>query len=93
MGAVRGGRAQPREECCSQKEEREGDLYRKLKKAQYGWKAESKEVNIQNKAAEVSGTQGVRDPAGCCICPRCSGKVLRGFKGRGKGTMESTLIK
>lgn len=61
-----------------------------LKKAQDARKTENKELSVQNKAAEVSGTRSQQDLAGCCICPLYSGKVLRGFKGRGEGTMENT---
>lgn len=40
----------------------------------------------RREAAGVRGTQGLQDPAGCCIYPSFSGKVLRGSKrGRGRG--------
>lgn len=89
VGGGTGERAQHGEECCSQKEEeRECDLYRTTEKGPGC--LENKELSVPNKAAEVSGTRSQQDLAGCCICPLYSGKVLRGFKGRGKGTMENT---
>lgn len=52
--------------------------------------ADSKEVSVQNEAAEVSGSQSLQDLAGCCICATFNRKVLRGFKGVG-GTIGKGL--
>lgn len=52
--------------------------------------ADSKEVSVQNEAAEVSGSQSLQDLAGCCICATFNRKVLKGFKGVG-GTIGKGL--
>ena len=74
---------------AARRKRRECDLYRKLKKAQDAWKTESKELSVQ-KSGRSEWTRSQQDLAGYCTCPLSSGKVLRGLKGRGKGTMENT---
>lgn len=64
------GRAQRREGTAARRRRRKSAIYTgQPKKAQDAWKTENTELNVQNKAAEVSGTGSGQASAGCCICP------------------------